>query len=164
MTTAEHIAQTHDIVVEDIFPHHRATLWTVLTSGELMARWMMKPTGFAPVIGTRFTFQTTPAGDWDGVIRCEVLDIRPMEHFSFSWAGGHADNIGYGSKLNTIVSWTLSDSEAGTRLTLRHSGFRMPDNDTAFGNLGKGWKTCLERVSGLAGEQEEMIQVGGASR
>lgn len=142
------------IVLDEILPHRPETVWKVLTSGELMSRWMMKPTGFAPVEGTRFTFQTTPAGAWDGTIRCEVLEARPFERFAYSWRGGDEGNTGYGSKLDTIVSWQLSETEAGTRLKLVHSGFALPINDTAYRNLGKGWTTCLERVAGIAAEQD----------
>ena len=122
--------------------------------GALMARWMMEPTGFAPVKGTKFTFQTTPAGAWDGKIRCQVLEVKENERFSYSWQGGDEGNSGYGSKLDTIVSWHLSASEGGTRLRLVHSGFVVPKNETAYTNLGKGWKVCLERVAGIATEQD----------
>jgi uncharacterized protein YndB with AHSA1/START domain len=145
---------THDIALDEVFPHAPAVLWKVLTSGELIARWMMEPTGFAPIVGTKFTFQTTPAGAWDGKIRCEVLEVKPNERFSYTWRGGDEGNSGYGSKLDTIVSWQLSEVEGGTRLKLVHSGFVAPVNDTAYQNLGKGWKVCLERVAGIATEQD----------
>lgn len=145
---------THDIVVDEVFPHAPGIVWGVLTSGALMARWMMEPTGFAPVKGTKFTFQTTPAGAWDGKIRCEVLEVKKNERFSYSWQGGDEGNSGYGSKLDTIVSWHLSATESGTRLRLVHSGFVVPKNETAYTNLGKGWKVCLERVAGIATEQD----------
>jgi uncharacterized protein YndB with AHSA1/START domain len=153
---------TRDIVIDEIFPHAPRVLWAVLTSGELMSRWMMKPTGFIPKVGNRFTFQTTPAGAWDGTIRCQVLELTPFERFSFSWTGGDAGNSGYGSKIDTIVSWTLSEMPGGTRLVLRHSGFELPKNDTAYTNLGKGWRVCLERVSGIAREQEATGATGQA--
>jgi len=154
MNDASPIHLTREILLDEVFPHSRKALWTVLTTGELIARWMMEPKGFATDVGTRFTFQTTPAGAWDGTIHCEVLEMKPFERFSYSWKGGDAENSGYGTKLDTVVSWTLSDSEGGTRLQLRHSGFELPRNDTAFINLGKGWKVCMDRVSGIAGEQE----------
>ena len=57
---------TQDIVVEEVFPHAPETIWKTLTTGELIGRWLlMKPTGFEPVKGARFTFQTKPAGAWD---------------------------------------------------------------------------------------------------
>ena len=160
MMDAVNRTATHDIVMDEVFPHAPHVLWKVLTSGELMARWMMEPKGFAPVVGTRFTFQTTPAGAWDGTIRCEVLEVEENKRFSYSWKGGDAGNSGYGSKLDTKVSWQLSATEAGTRLQLVHSGFVVPANDTAYQNLGKGWKVCFERVAGIATE-EDSSKAGG---
>src|SRR5580698_10510093 len=108
MTDAALKLDTQDIVVEDVFPHAPETIWRTLTSGELIGRWLMKPTGFAPVKGTRFTFKTTPAGAWDGVLHCEVLDVTPNVRLSYSWQGGHDANAQYGSRLDTIVTLTLA--------------------------------------------------------
>ena len=43
----------------------------------------MSPTGFEPVKGKHFTFQTTPAGAWDGVIHCQVLEAIPNERLAY---------------------------------------------------------------------------------
>ena len=60
-------AASRQIVVDEVFPHTSDVVWRTLTTPELMGRWLkMAPTGFAPVVGTRFTYQTTPAGEWDG--------------------------------------------------------------------------------------------------
>ena len=55
-------ADTRDIVVEEVFQHEPETIWKTLTTGELIGRWLMAPTGFEPVTGKCFTFQTKPAG------------------------------------------------------------------------------------------------------
>jgi uncharacterized protein YndB with AHSA1/START domain len=143
---------TRAIEVDEVFPHAPETIWKALTSGELMGRWMMKPTGFEPVKGNRFTFQTTPAGAWDGTIHCQVLEVVPNERFVYTWKGGHEDNAGYGSLLETVVTWTLSRVEAGTRLRVVHSGFVMPKNDTAFNNMSDGWKKVVRNIGDVAGE------------
>ena len=144
--------QTRDIVVDELFPHAPETIWKVLTSGELIGRWMMAPTGFAPVEGNRFTFQTTPAGAWDGVIHCQVLEVRPNERFVYDWKGGHESNNGYGAKLETIVTWTLSATANGTRVRMVHSGFVLPKNETAFQNMGEGWKKVARNLDTVAAE------------
>ena len=90
MTDAARLADTQDIVLDETFPHAPAVLWRALTDGELIGRWLMQPKGFAAVTGNRFTYQTTPAGAWDGVIRCEVLEVRPNERLVYSWTGGDA--------------------------------------------------------------------------
>jgi uncharacterized protein YndB with AHSA1/START domain len=117
---------TQEIVVDEVLPHAAETIWKALTTGELMSRWMMTPTGFEPIEGNRFTFQTTPAGAWDGVIRCQVLEVIPNERFVYAWKGGDEGNVGYGSRLDTVVTWVLSTVENGTRLHLVHSGFVTP--------------------------------------
>jgi len=153
MTDAALKSDTQDIVVDEVFPHAPETIWTALTSGELIARWMMAPTGFEPVEGKHFTFQTTPAGAWDGIIRCQVLEVRPYERFVYAWKGGHEGNVGYGSRLDTVVTWILSRVENGTRLRLVHSGFVLPKNDTAFRNMSEGWKKVVRNLDAVAAEQ-----------
>ena len=59
---------TQDIVVDEFFPHPPETIWKTLTTANLMGRWLMMPTGFEPVEGKRFTYQTTPAGDRKSVV------------------------------------------------------------------------------------------------
>ena len=114
----------------------------------------MAPTGFEPVKGKRFTFQTTPGGAWDGVIHCEVLEVVPNERLVFSWKSGHEGNVGYGAPLDTVVTFTLSQVEDGTRLRLVHSGFVLPRNDTAFRNMGEGWKKVVPELGAITGEQD----------
>jgi uncharacterized protein YndB with AHSA1/START domain len=112
----------------------------------------MAPTGFEPVKGKHFTFQTTPAGEWDGIIRCEVLDVVAKERLVYTWKGGHVGNVGYGSLLDTFVTWTLAPVEAGTRLRLVHSGFVTPRNDSAFKNMSEGWKKVVGKIDDISGE------------
>jgi uncharacterized protein YndB with AHSA1/START domain len=155
MTQADVTFDTQDIVVEEVFPHAPETIWKILTTGELIGRWlMMAPTGFEPVKGTRFTFQTVPAGAWDGVIRCEVLEITRNECLSFSWQGGDDGNTQYGSRLDTIVTLTLTKVDGGTRLRLVRSGFVTPKNGSAFRNMQEGWKKVVGRVGAISGEEQ----------
>jgi|ERR1700722_4543810 len=146
---------TQDIVVDEVFPHAPETIWKTLTTGELIGRWLlMAPTGFEPVKGKHFTFQTTPAGAWDGIIHGQVLEVRPNERLAYSWKSGHDGNVGYGSRLDTVVTWFLSRVENGTRLRLVHSGFMLPKNDTAFKNMSDGWPKVLQRIDTIAGEHD----------
>ena len=142
---------TQDIVVEEVLPHAPETIWKTLTTGELIDRWLMKSTGFEPVAGTRFTLQTTPAGAWDGVIHCEVLEVVPNERLSYSWRSGHDGNTEYGSRIDTVVTWTLAKVDGGTRLRVVHSGFVLPKNATTFRNLSEGWKEVVGKIGVIAG-------------
>jgi uncharacterized protein YndB with AHSA1/START domain len=153
MTNAALKPDTQDIVVDEVFPHAPETIWKTLTTGELIGRWMMAPTGFEPVEGKHFTFQTRSAGAWDGIIHCQVLEAIPNERLVYAWKGGDDGNVGYGSRLDTVVTFTLSRVENGTRLRLVHSGFVLPNNDTAFKSMGEGWKKCVPSIGAIAGEQ-----------
>ena len=146
-------ADLRDITVEEVLPHPPEAIWKTLTTGDLIGRWLMVPTGFEPVIGKRFTFQTRPAGAWDGVIHCQVLEAVPNERLVYSWKGGHEDNRGYGSRLDTVVTWTLSPTAEGTRLRLLHAGFLVPSNQSALETMGKGWRTVVPSIGAIAGEQ-----------
>jgi uncharacterized protein YndB with AHSA1/START domain len=61
------------------------------------------------------------------------------------------ENIGYGSLLDTVVTWTLSRVENGMRLRLVHSGFITPKNDTAFKNMSEGWKQVVGKIGAISG-------------
>jgi uncharacterized protein YndB with AHSA1/START domain len=146
---------TQEIVVEANLPHAPEAIWKALTTGELIGRWLqMTPTGFEAVQGKQFTYQTTAAGAWDGVIRCQVLEAVPHQRLVYSWKGGHESNVGYGSLLDTVVTWTLQRIERGTRLRMVHSGFVLPRNDGAYKNMSGGWKKVVPRVGEIAGEQD----------
>jgi uncharacterized protein YndB with AHSA1/START domain len=136
------------IVIEDVFSHPREKVWRALTDGALIRRWMpMEPSGFDAVEGTKFTFQTTPAGEWDGTIQCEVLAVAPGTRLAFSWKGGHPSNRGYGAPLDTVVTFDLSEAGDGTRVRLVHSGFVLPRNETAFTGMSKGWPGVVRHLA-----------------
>ncbi|MBY3270791.1 SRPBCC domain-containing protein [Rhizobium laguerreae] len=144
---------TQEIVVDEVFPHRPETLWKTLTTADLMGRWLMIPTGFEPIEGKHFTYQTTPAGDWDGTIHCRVLEVTPNERLTYAWKGGHEGNVGYGSPLDTVVTFILSKVENGTRLRLIHSGFVLPKNETALEKMGEGWKKVVKKIGAIADEK-----------
>ena len=154
MNNAAPKSDTRDIVVDEVFPHAPETIWKTLTTGALIARWLMPPTGFEPVKGNRFTYQTKAAGAWDGTIHCEVLEVIPNQRFAYSWKGGHDSNVGYGARLDTIVTWSLSKVETGTRVRLVHSGFATPRNESALKSMGDGWKKVVPNLGRIAGEQD----------
>jgi len=157
---------TQEIVVEDVIPHAPERIWETLTTGELIGRWlMMKPTGFEPVQGVRFTIKMTRAGMWDGVIHCQVLEVTRNKSLAYSWQGGHESNAEeYGSLLDTIVTWSLVKVVGGTRVRVIHSGFVTPRNDPAFWNMSGGWNKIVGRISAISGEQPKATDSGEARK
>lgn len=149
MSNAALKASTREIVVDEVIPHAPEMVWKTLTTPELMGRWLMVPTGFEPVAGNRFTYQTTPAGKWNGIIRCQVLEAVPNELLAYTWRGGDDANAGYGSRLDTVVTWTLTAVDGGTRLRLVHSAFDVPRNDHAFRKMSDGWPKVVHEIGVL---------------
>jgi uncharacterized protein YndB with AHSA1/START domain len=152
MSEAAIMADSREIIVDEVFPHTPEVVWKTLTTAELIGRWLMMPTGFEPTKGKHFTFQTTPAGEWDGVIHCQVLEVTPNERLVYAWRGGHDANAEYGSRLETVVTWTLTKVAGGTRIRLVHSGFCTPKNDFAFKRMSEGWPGVVQRIGAIAEE------------
>ena len=73
-------------IVRD-YPHPPAKVWRALTEPDLIARWGMRPEGFAPLVGTRFRFVAKPNPGWRGFVECEVLEVRPPSLLRYSWVG-----------------------------------------------------------------------------
>src|SRR5258708_2433269 len=103
MTRLMTAPQTRDIIVEAELPNTPEAVWRVLTTAELIGRWLM-PNDFELVVGKQFEMRTKPLGNWDGVVHCEVLEIVPNRKLVYSWKGGSAENPKYGSRLETIVT------------------------------------------------------------
>jgi uncharacterized protein YndB with AHSA1/START domain len=126
-----------DIQIVRDYPHPPVKVWRALTTPALMALWMMRPEGFAPVVGTRFKLVAKPQPGWRGFVECEVLEAREPSLLRYSWVG---DDNG----KSTEVSYTLEPSAGGTRLTFEHAGFRgIGGFVLAKLMMGPGWKKML---------------------
>ena len=121
------------VVVEREFPFPPEKIWRALTQPHLIQEWLMK-NDFTPVVGHRFDL----SADW-GAVDCQVLAIEPNKSLSYSWGA-------YG--LESVVTWTLTPTGAGTRLRMEQLGFR-PDQQQAYQGAKYGWQrffTALEQL------------------
>jgi uncharacterized protein YndB with AHSA1/START domain len=144
---------TQAITVEKTLPYPPEKIWRTLTRCELIAKWLM-PNDFEPVVGYRFTFQTRPMGDWDGIVHCEVLQCEPPLLLRYSWRGGSDSNPDYGARLNSEVTWTLTKVEGGTHLKMVHDGFVFPGNKFAFEAMAPGWGRAMDGIARVTAEAE----------
>jgi uncharacterized protein YndB with AHSA1/START domain len=107
-----------------------------------MEQWLMK-NDFRPVPGHSFNLRREPMPNWNGVIDCKVLAVEPRRTLSYTWA-----SLG----LETVVTWTLTPTDAGTHVRMEQSGF-PPDREKNYKGAQYGWQNIvnnLERViSGL---------------
>ena len=131
-------ATTRSLVIEREMPHPPEKIWRALTQGPLIEEWLMK-NDFQPVVGHAFNFRSTPVPGWNGIIAGEVLLIEPNSRLSYSWS-----TMG----MNSVVTWTLTPTKAGTHVRMEQTGFRS-EQDAAYKGATYGWTKFIgnmERV------------------
>jgi uncharacterized protein YndB with AHSA1/START domain len=131
-----------DIVRDLYYPHPPERVWRALTDPVLLATWLMETDDFVPVRGCRFRFRTKPAPGFDGIVHCEVVEADAPTRLVYTWASGKM------REHPTTVSWTLQHEANGTRLVLRHSGFRGLSGFLLRSMLGSGWGRKLREYLG----------------
>jgi len=114
-------------------PHPPAKVWRALTDPALVAQWLME-TDMPAARGKAFSFRAEPMPYWDGIVHSEIMELEPQKRLRYTWKGGPG-----AAALDTMVTWSLSPMEGGTRLELEHSGFK-PGQRQAFGGAKAGWE------------------------
>lgn len=110
--------------------HAPEKVWRALTDPALLAEWLLPVIGFQLEPGAAFTFKTQPQPGWVGTVDCRFLEIEPHRRLCWSWVVGD---------LDTVVTFTLAPTEAGTRLSLVQSGFK-PHQKQNLAGARYGWK------------------------
>jgi len=126
------------------FPHPPAAVWDYLTKAELMNLWLMK-SNFEPIAGHEFQFKVNPipSMDFDGIIYCKVLEIKPFEKLSYSWKLGPGDGS---INVDSVVKWELRATDTGTELLLLHEDFAILKNTSIFNAMDKGWLDNMHKI------------------
>ena len=121
--------QTEAIAFEFDLAHAPQKVWRALTDPTLLKEWLLPVTGLKLELGAAFTFKTQPFSDWDGTVRCRMLEIEAHRKLSYTWVVGGMD---------TVVTFTLTPTASGTHLSLVQSGFK-PDQKRNFNGARYGW-------------------------
>ncbi|NHZ37095.1 SRPBCC family protein [Massilia rubra] len=129
---------TRTVTVERDFAHPPEKIWRALTEPHLIEAWLMK-SDFAPRPAHRFTF----SADW-GSVACQVLVIEPNSALSYTWSA---------MGLESVVTWTLSPSAAGTRLRMEQTGFG-PEQEQAYRGAQYGWPTFMAQLDKVLSSEE----------
>jgi uncharacterized protein YndB with AHSA1/START domain len=131
------------VQVDEFLPHPPSRVWQALTDPVMLGDWLM-PNDFQLVVGHRFTFRSEPieAVGFSGVTTCEVLEVRPEELISYSWADAAKPEA-----TDWRVTWTLRAEGKGTRLFLEHRGFDPDDPTQQLSRtmMGGGWRNHVLR-------------------
>ena len=129
-TTAR--SQTESLSFDFDLHHSPQKVWRALTDPALLAEWLLPAIDFKLEPGAAFRFETQPVGGWDGVVHCRMADVETHRRLSYTWVVGDME-------LDTVVTFTLTPTTSGTRLSLVQSGFR-PDQKKNLGGARYGWR------------------------
>lgn len=137
--------QTDAISFEFDLNHPPEKVWRALTDPKQLAQWLLPVDDLKLERGAAFTFRTDPQPGWDGLVNCRLLEIEPPRKLSYTWV------VGFG--LDTVVTFTLTPTDSGTRISLVQSGFR-PDQKQNFGGARYGWRMMGGRLVDLLGRMQ----------
>ena len=124
---SEAAAETRSVVVERELAYPPEKVWRALTQPHLIEAWLMK-TDFQPVVGHGFRF----SAEW-GSVDGRVIEMEPPKTLAYTW-----EAMG----LESVVTWTLTPTPAGTHLRMEQAGFRR-DQKQAYGGALHGWQRFL---------------------
>jgi uncharacterized protein YndB with AHSA1/START domain len=137
-------SQTESISFEFDLHHSPEKVWRALTDPVLLTEWLLPVVELKLEPGAAFKFKTQPYPGWDGTVNCRILEIEAHRKLSYAWVAGDME-------IDTVVTFTLTRTASGTRLSLLHSGFK-PDQKGAFGGQRYGWKMMGEKLVDLLGK------------
>ena len=123
-------SQSESISLEFDLQHSPEKVWRALTDPALLAEWLLPVVGLELEPGAAFTFKTQAYPGWDGTVNCRFVEIEPHRKLSYAWTVPF---------LDTVVTFTLTPTALGTRLSIVQSGFK-PDQKQNFAGARYGWK------------------------
>jgi uncharacterized protein YndB with AHSA1/START domain len=141
-------SQSERISFELDLHHAPEKVWRALTDPVLLSEWLLPVIELELEPGASFAFRTQPQPGWDGVVHCRMLEIEARRKLSYTWTVGEID---------TIVTFALSPTPHGTRLSLVQSGFGA-EQKRNFNGARYGWKMMGARLIDLLGRSHEPIE------
>ena len=132
-------SQRETLSLEFDLQHPPEKVWRALTDPVLLAEWLLPVVDLHLEPGAAFTFKTQAYPGWDGTVSCRFVEIEPQRKLSYTWCVPF---------LDTVVTFTLTPTAAGTRLSLVQSGF-TPAQKREFGGARYGWTMMGGKLVGL---------------
>jgi uncharacterized protein YndB with AHSA1/START domain len=130
LTDTTAASQTDAISFEFDLKHPPEKVWRALTDPALLTEWLLPVIELKLEPGAEFMFKTQAYPGWDGTVNCRIIEIDPLRKLSYAWTVPF---------LDTVVTFSLTPTASGTRLSLVQSGFK-PDQKQNFGGARYGWK------------------------
>ncbi len=134
--SAESKAETVSLQLD--LRHAPEKVWRALTDPDLLAEWLLPVVDLELEPGATFTLTAPPKPGWDGTVHCRFLEIEERRKLMYSWVVGDGE-------IDTVVTFTLEPTAAGTHLTIEQSGFRS-DQRRNLAGARYGWKMMGGRL------------------
>lgn len=138
-------SQADAIAMDFDLSHAPTKVWRALTDPALLSQWLLPVMELKLEAGAAFMFKAPPQGGWDGTVNCQVREIEAHRKLSYTWVVGDARGI------DTVVTFTLTPTETGTRLSLAHTGFKLPAQKGALAGTRYGWNLMSAKLVELLG-------------
>ena len=132
-------SQTESLALDFDLRHAPEKVWRALTDPSLLAEWLLPVIGFTLEPGAEFMFKTQAYPGWDGTVSCRMLEIEPGRKLAYTWTVPF---------LETVVTFTLTPTESGTRLSMVQSGFKA-EQKREFGGARYGWTMMGGKLADL---------------
>jgi uncharacterized protein YndB with AHSA1/START domain len=136
-------SQTQSLSFEFDLRHKPEKVWRALTEPALLAEWLLPVVDLELERGAAFKLKTQPYPGWDGIVNCKFVEIETLKKLSYTWVVGDME-------IDTVVTFTLTPTASGTRLSLVQTGFK-PANKQAFGGQRYGWNLMGGKLVDLLG-------------
>jgi uncharacterized protein YndB with AHSA1/START domain len=130
--------EKRSVIVEREIPFPPEKIWRALTQPHLIEAWLMR-NDFSLAVDHRFSLH----GDW-GSVDCRVTEVEPNRTLSYTWGA---------MGLESIVTWTLTPTRAGTHLRLEQAGFK-PDQKQAYQGAKFGWRKFFANLEQVLASAE----------
>ena len=122
--------ESRSVIVERDIAHPPEKIWRVLTQSHLIEEWLMS-NDFKPDEGHQFRL----SADW-GEVHGEVREVEPNRTLAYSWDT---------KDLKSVVVWTLTPTDTGTRLRMEQSGFAA-DQTPYYRGATAGWNRFIAKM------------------
>lgn len=119
----------------------------------LLGEWLLPVLDLNLEPGAAFTFRAPPQPGWDGVVNCRLLENDSHRRLSYTWIVGDID---------TVVTFTLTPTVSGTRLSVVQSGFKSGQKRN-FSGARYGWKMMGARLVDLLAKSHTSEQLASGN-
>jgi uncharacterized protein YndB with AHSA1/START domain len=97
-------------------------VWEKISSFESMREWFSSNLIFEHKVGGRFQMEGEMPEEGTYKFSGEVVRIEPHKELAFTWRPEHSDEGNWAGNTS-LVSFRLSPTASGTKVSLSHTGF-----------------------------------------